>query len=415
MKVQRCYTGVMGFVVAAGIALAGSRAESYPKNNLGSTHLKVYNAPGFYTFHTDVSLKKLRQIWLRMNFVAEAYQQRLHAIFGGAVTQKLPFYIFKNSHEYYKDGGMPGSAGVFEYSYKGQWLMAIGGGELNHQIWHVIQHEGFHQFTFAFIHRFLPAWANEGTAEFFGEGLFTGSSFVTGWVPPYREALIKYEILHNKFKTIHAMREMSYSKWNDALMGTNYDEAWSMIYFLAYANHGRYGVPFTQYLRLYRQGFDAETAWDRVFGDNDLAFQRLYVKYWMNLPPNATAELYARVQTQALTNFLARAVTLKQRFYSARHFFAAAQDGTLKVYHFPNRLWLPPSLLNHALHESTRVGTWSMDSASRLPKLICLMPDGTRIIGSFRIRNGRPEDVGVKVIRDSKKPLSVEGLETVAR
>jgi hypothetical protein len=410
----RLYSWIAGGIAAVSILSAGPIAESYPKNNIGSTHLKVYNAPGFYTFHTDVNLKKLRQIWLRMNFVAEAYQQRLHAIFGGAVTQKLPFYIFKNSHEYYADGGMPGSAGVFEYNYTGQWLMAIGEGRLNHQIWHIIQHEGFHQFTFAFLHRFLPPWANEGTAEFFGEGLFTGSSFVTGWIPPYREARIKYEIKHNKFKTIHAMREMRYSQWNDVLMGTNYDEAWSMIYFLAYADHGRYGVPFTQYLRLYRHGFDAETAWDRVFGDDDLAFQRLYVKYWMNLPPNATAELYARVQTQSLTNFLARAVSLKQRFYSARHFLAAAGDGTLKVYHFPNRLWLPPSLLHHALHEASRVGTWSIDSASRLPQLICTMPDGTTITGSFRLSNGRPEDIRVKVgwPKDGGQPASP--LETVA-
>ncbi len=415
MTIRHYYKWAVGFILAAGMIFSGPKVQGYPKNNLGSTHLKVYNAPGFYTFHTDVSLKKLRQIWLRMNFVAEAYQQRLHAIFGGAVTHKLPFYIFKKAHEYYKDGGMPGSAGVFEYTYKGQWLMAIGGGQLNHQIWHVIQHEGFHQFTFAFIHRFLPAWANEGTAEFFGEGLFTGSSFVTGWLPPYREALIKYEIKHNKFKTIHTMREMSYSKWNDVLMGTNYDEAWSMIYFLAYANGGRYAVPFTQYLRLYRHGFDAETAWDRVFGDNDLAFQRLYVKYWMNLPPNATAELYARVQTEALTNFLARAMTLKQRFYSAKHFLAAAKDGTLKVYHFPNRLWLPPSLLTHAMHESMGIGTWSIASASRLPKLICLMPDGTKLIGSFHINNGRPMDVAVKVIRGSKTKQPTNGLETVAQ
>ncbi len=346
--------------------LAGVPAHGMPKNNIGSTHLKVYNAPGFYTFHTDVSLKTLRQIWLRMNFVAEAYQHRLHAIFGGAVTQKLPFYIFKNAHEYYADGGMPGSAGVFEYNYSGQWLMAICGRHMNHQRWHIIQHEGFHQFTFAFIHRFLPAWANEGTAEFFGEGLFTGSSFVTGWIPPYREAAIKYEIKHNKFKTIHAMRKMSYNKWNDVLMGTNYDEA-----------------------------------------------QRLYVKYWLNLPPNATAELYTRVQTTTLTNFLARAYTLKQRFYSARHFLHAAGDGTLKVYHFPNRLWLPPDLLSHALHESTRVGTWAIDS-SELPKLICTMPDGTRLIGSFRIADGRPVDVRVKVVKAKKKQSPSNYLESVA-
>ena len=401
------------FFAAACLLFSSLTARSLPKNNFGSTHLKVYNAPGFYTFHTDVSLKTLRQIWLRMNFVAEAYQRRLHAIFGGEVTQKLPFYIFKNSHEYYSDGGMPGSAGVFYYNYTGQWLMAIGGNHLTHQRWHIIQHEGFHQFTFAFIHRFLPAWANEGTAEFFGEGLFTGSSFVTGWIPPYREARIKYEIKHNKFKTIHAIREMSYRKWNDVLMGTNYDEAWSMIYFLAYAYHGRFAVPFTQYLRLYREGLDAETAWDRIFGNSDLAFQRLYVKYWMNLPPDATAELYARVQTTALTNFLARAYSLKQRFHSAQSFLAAAKDSTLKVYHFPNRLWLPPNLLNHARREAARIGTWSLKLAG-LPKLICTMPNGTKLIGSFGIADNRPVNVRVKVVAAKTTAAAFNALETVA-
>ncbi|MGC9260169.1 MAG: hypothetical protein ACP5I8_08865 [Phycisphaerae bacterium] len=413
--IRRCrFTGMVSILVAASVFLVNPSLHALPKDNKGSIHLKVYNAPGFYVFHTDVGLKTLRQIWLRMNFVAEAYQKRLHAIFGGAVTQKLPFYIFKNSHEYYADGGMPGSAGVFEYNYTGQWLMAIGGQHLTHQRWHIIQHEGFHQFTFAFIHRFLPAWANEGTAEFFGEGLFTGSSFVTGWIPPYREARIKYEIKHNKFKTIHAIREMSYRKWNDVLMGTNYDEAWSMIYFLAYANDGRYAVPFTQYLRLYREGLDAETAWDRIFGNDDLAFQRLYVKYWMNMPPNATAELYAGVQTEALTNFLARAYTLKQRFLSARSFLSAAKDGTLKVYHFPDRLWLPPNLLTHALRESRHIGAWSIQ-LSGLPKLICTMPDGTKIIGHFRIADNRPVGVNVTAVSSGKKAKSLSRLETVAR
>ncbi len=405
---------ITAVLAVAGVLLMNCSLHALPKDNKGSIHLKIYNAPGFYVFHTDVGLKTLRQIWLRMNFVAEAYQQRLHAIFGGAVTQKLPFYIFKNSHEYYSDGGMPGSAGVFEYNYTGQWLMAIGGRHMTHQRWHIIQHEGFHQFTFAFIHRFLPAWANEGTAEFFGEGLFTGSSFVTGWIPPYREARIKYEIKHNKFKTIHAIREMSYRRWNDALMGTNYDEAWSMIYFLAYANHGRYAVPFTQYLRLYREGLDAQTAWERIFGNNDLAFQRLYVKYWLNMPPNATAELYAGVQTEALTNFLARACILKQRFDSAQSFLSAARNGTLKVYHFPNRLWLPPNLLKHALRESRHIGTWSI-KRSGLPQLICTMPNGTQIIGSFQIADDRPVGVKVTAKATSTKTGPLSYLETVAR
>ncbi len=386
---------------------------SFPQDNSGSTHLKIYNAPGFYVFHTDVSLKTLRQIWLRMNFAANAYQERLHDIFGGDVTQKQPFYIFKDSAEYYLDGGMPGSAGVFIVDGQGERLMAIGSNHLNHQRWHVMQHEAFHQFTFAFLRAFLPPWANEGLAEFFGEGLFTGSSFVTGWIPPYREQRIKKEMTMDLFMSIHNMRKMPYKKWNDALIGTNYDEAWSMIYFLAYANHGRYARPFTAYLRLFKQGMSSEAAWERIFGNNDADFEKLWEKYWLNMPPNATAELFARVQTEALTNFLARAYTLRQKFPSAQAFLTAAQDGSLKVYHFPKRLWLPPNLLRHASTYAPLIGKWSLTTIG-LPRLTCTMPDGTRIIGSFRLSDNHPEHVRVKVISPHSDHAAANSLETVA-
>jgi hypothetical protein len=35
--------------------------------------------------------------------------------------------------------------------------------------WHVVQHEGFHQFVAQVIRGDMPIWANEGLAEYFGE------------------------------------------------------------------------------------------------------------------------------------------------------------------------------------------------------------------------------------------------------
>ena len=389
--------GIHWLVILATAFVLAAAGALRAKMDLPSD-LKTYNPPGFYVLHSDVPRPMLQQIWLRMNFAAGAYQRRLHAIFGGAVTAKQPFYIFKSYPEYYAAGGWPGSAGEFRVGYSGQRLMAMAGQKITHQVWHIIQHEGFHQFTFAFLGRMLPPWANEGTAEYFGEGLFTGNSFVTGWIPPYREKLIQWEIRHHKFLSIHKMRLMPYSQWNDVLMGTNYDEAWSMIYFLAWANHHKYAGPFTRYLRMFQQGVSSSLAWARVFGTNDADFEKLWKRYWLSLPPNATAELYARVQTQTLTNYLARSWSLNQKFKTATDFLHAAADGTLKQYVLPNRYWLPPSLLARALAQDPQVGTWTL-TPTRVPRLICTMSTGTKIIGIFHASRQWVGRVHVRVVR----------------
>ncbi len=372
------------------------------RRSVSAGTLKTYDPPGFYVFHTDESRSILQQIWLRMNFVAAAYQRKLHAIFGGDVTQKLPFFIYRREGEYYRGGCMPGSAGVFLVDGRGQRLMAIGGTHIDHQMWHIIQHEGFHQFTFAFLHRFLPPWANEGLAEYFGEGLFTGNSFVTGWIPPYRLARLKAEIRGHKLLSIHAMRVMSYRHWNDVLMGVNYDQAWSMIYFLAWADHHKYARPFTTYLKLFRDGIPAEQAWERVFGRDDAAFEKRWRKYWLDLPRNPTAVLYAKVQTQTLENFLSRAALGRQIFTSARQFFRTAASGKLRGFAIPNRLWLPPSLLKSALGHAESIGRWKL--TGKAPELICTMPDGTRVIGHCRINRRTVRRVWVTVIHGHGPP-----------
>ncbi len=404
--------GISPWRLLAATALFLAILTSGPKP-VAAVELKTFSPPGYYVFHTDESRAILQQIWLRMNFVAAAYQRRLHSIFGGYVTQKLPFYIYRRGSDYYRAGGVPGSAGVFMVDGQGQRLMAIGGTHIDHQMWHIIQHEGFHQFTFAFLHRFLPPWANEGVAEYFGEGLFTGNSFVTGWIPPWRLARLKAEIRGHKLLSIHAMRTMSYRHWNDVLMGVNYDQAWSMIYFLAWADHHRFAKPFTTYLKLFHNGVPAEQAWERVFGKNDAAFEKLWRKYWLSLPRNPTAILYAKVQTQTLENFLARAALRKQKFTTAKQFFDCIHADELKGFAIPSPLWLPPSLEKAAARRAPQIGLWKL--VGKLPELICSMPDGTEIIGHCRFGHARIRKVWVTVTKGHiRKRSSIPAGEALA-
>jgi Protein of unknown function (DUF1570) len=378
--------------------------------------LNTYSPPGYYIIHTDESREITQEIWLHMNFVAQAYEERLHDIFGGTVTDKLPFYIYTNPTDYYAAGAPAGSAGVFMVSYQGQKLMAIGGDQVTPQMWHILQHEGFHQFTYAMIGGYLPPWANEGLAEYFGDGLFTGDSFVTGWINPDRLARLKYEIRNNMFKSIHDMRELSYDKWNDVLMGVNYDQAWSMIYFLAWANNQRYAGPFMQYLTLFHSGLSSDDAWDRVFGvGSDADFERLWRQYWLNMPDDPTALLFAKVQTATLTSFLARAYTNGQRFKDMQEFVQDAANGSLKLFQLPNMLWLPDDMLQDALENAAGIGEWGMQfDDQQQPYIFCVMPDGTKLIGQFELGENRVRSVSVNVVlSESAKKQPADPLETV--
>ncbi|HTV49110.1 MAG TPA: DUF1570 domain-containing protein [Phycisphaerae bacterium] len=379
--------------------------------------LTTYNPPGYYTIHTDENLDITREIWLHMNFVAQSYEERLHDIFGGSVTQKLPFYIFTNPADYYAAGAPAGSAGVFmiNYVYGDQRLMAIGGDQITHEMWHILQHEGFHQFTYAMIGGYLPPWANEGLAEYFGDGLFTGDNFMTGWIDPDRLARLKYEIQNNMFKSIHDMRELSYDQWNDVLMGVNYDQAWSMIYFLAWANHQRYAQPFTQYLILFHNGMPSDEAWDHIFGANsDADFQRLWRQYWLNMPDDPTAQLFAKAQTATLTSFLARAYMNGQRFSGMQEFIQDATNGSLKLFQLPSMLWLPNHMLQTALENAADVGEWGMEfDPQKQPCIICQMPDGTRLVGRFELGDNRINAVIVTVVPSDQAQKPSDPLETV--
>jgi len=413
---NRLYAVLIFALVAILLVNSGSRADLPGDSSTSSpAQLTTYNPPGYYVIHTDESLDMTREIWLHMNFVAESYEERLHDIFGGTVTQKLPFYIFTNPSDYYAAGGPEGSIGVFMINFEDQRLMAIGGNQVTHQMWHVLQHEGFHQFTFAMIGGYLPPWANEGLAEYFGEGLFTGDSFVTGWIDPDRLERLKYEINNKMFKSIQDMREMSYDQWNDVLMGVNYDEAWSMIYFLAWANNQRYAQPFTQYLTLFHQGMSSDQAWNRVFGANsDADFERLWRQYWLNMPDDPTALLFAKTQTATFTSFLARAYLNGQRFSGMQEFVNDASKGSLKSFELPNMLWLPNDMLQTALDNAAGVGEWGMEFDDRKqPSIICVLPDGTKLIGRFELGDERIDSVTVTVVPSPEAQKPSDPLETV--
>ena len=382
---HRCLLAAPSTAAAAApvlIALLPAAAAAQPQ-------LKVYDTP-YYYIHTDLDIEGAREAAVRMTAMAREYLRRTQG-FAGQIRRKLPFYLYRNAADYHAAGGVPGSGGVF----KGRKLMAVAGKDTGGYTWHVVQHEGFHQFAHYVIGGKIPVWVNEGLAEYFGEAVFTGDGFVVGVVPPGRLRRLKKLIQAEKIKTVRQMLRMSYKEWTGKLVLANYDAAWSMVHFLVHADDGRYVNALSNLLNdiaLRRMRY--EHAWVKNFGRDLDAFQKRYTDYWLRLPDDPTRRLYQRAVMETMTSFFARAVGRRMRFDDADQFFAAAEGGKLKP---GMKDYLPPSLLEAALPEARRLGAWSIEKTGPNPHLVCELPDGRRFVGRFTFKEGVVAKVTVKL------------------
>src|SRR3954471_7786286 len=171
----------------------------------------------YYTLFTDVPREQAQEAAVRMSRMAEEYHNRTSA-FSGVIRSKLPFYLFRSRENYIAAGGMKGTDGLFN----GEALYAVAGERLTDRTWHVVQHEGFHQFAAAVIGGERPMWVNEGLAEYFGEAIFTGDGFVSGIIPQWRMKRLRDEIQQNKLMSIARMMSLSNAEWNGNIRIENY-------------------------------------------------------------------------------------------------------------------------------------------------------------------------------------------------
>ena len=342
--------------------------------------LKTTESP-YYIIHTDLDLDATREAYVRMTRMFEEYQRRT-AGFSGEIRGKFPFYLFKDEKDYAAAGGLKDSEGVFIVDSGGSRLMAIAGEKTTPYTWHVVQHEGFHQFAAAVIRGDLPPWLNEGLAEYFGEALFTGDSFVSGVIPPRRLLRIQNAIAEKKFKPFREMFLLSQDDWNDEMATANYDQAWAMVHFLAQGEDGKYQKAFVAFMRAISTGKPYLDAWFEVFGRDVDAFQKRFEKWWSELPPNPTAVLYERATLLILTSFLARANAQGQKFDSADAFLLAAADGSLK--RAPEE-YLPQSLARTAGQQGSKLTDLTLLQKGPLPQMSCIASDGSKMTVSYTL------------------------------
>lgn len=353
----------------------------------------------YYVIHSDLETDAVREAAARMTAMAEEYYERTKS-FGGTITERMDFYLFSRGEDYYAAGGIKGSAGM----YDSRRLMAIAGANPTERTWRVVQHEGFHQFSHRVIRANLPIGIEEGLAEYFANSIFTGDGFVSGTITPNQRTRVQAMIKENKQQSIEQFLGITRTQWKDKLESANYLQAWSIAHFLAHGDDGRYQDRFSRFIRGLSRGGNWRAAWQTQFGGSFDAFDKQWTRWWSELPENPTADLLDRASVATMTSFFARAITQKQTFESAEHFFKAAEADELKSHRDD---WLPRSLLTGRLPAARKLGSWSIvQEPGRRPELHCQRKDGTTFVGQFTIKsNNRIDKVSVQ-IRKPAEPAS---------
>jgi len=388
-------------LLGGAVAHAANNANGPSAEQVRAT-LPVFQTP-YYVVHCDLDPDETREAITRMTKMFEEYRERTKG-FSGQIRQKFPFYLFKSREEYTAAGGPPNTGGVF-MSWDGV-LMGFKPGTESHAVawmWHTVQHEGFHQFVSAVIGGNMPPWLNEGMAEYFGEGIFTGDSYITGAIPPERLRRLKFEMEQQGDKglpTIKEMLQINGKAWASNVNIRNYDKAWSMVHFLVNGESGKYQKLLVNVMLDLNRGAGWDQAWVHSFGTGG-GFEDHWKTYWTDMDANPTDDVYARATVATLTSFLARAAAQRQHFMQFEDFATAAAADQVKI---AEADWLPPMLLKLAMADAARrrdksAGQFALDGPATGPnKVVLTMPDGTRLVGTFALTGGHPADVKVQTI-----------------
>lgn len=277
-------------------APASKQADEAPK-------LRVFRTRNYEVF-TDLPESEARPFAQHMDLVYSEYAKRLKA-FPTRDTKPVRLYLFSSQEQYLlgladKGFDAANTAGVFFRSRDETGLAIFVRGFERRRMLSTLQHEGFHQFAHQRIGDTIPMWANEGLAEYFGEGLLLGRTMQTGLAPASRILRVRDAIRTGNIFSFEEMLTMSNAQWNarvnsgDRRAAVMYDQAWSMTHFLVHAERGRYAGPFEQYLVALGQGKTAEQAFEQAFRTSDFkAFERLWTKYMTDTiepDPVSTAE-----------------------------------------------------------------------------------------------------------------------------
>jgi hypothetical protein len=261
-----------------------------------------------YHIHTDLDTALAGDLARRMDAMYDEYGRRL-ADFLPREQTRFDVYLFKRQADYMAFVGphATNTGGVF---LPGRGALAA---YLENQgrdaLRQTLQHEAFHQFAYTAITTDMPVWLNEGLAQLFEEGLWTGKGFVLGEAPPRRVRQLEADMAGHRLTPFRDFMTIDLERWSKTLAAskeagaTEYNQAWAMVHFLVNATdaqgHELYRTRFIQMLRLLHKGRDAKAAFEEAFSSNIEGFQQRFVEFARAQRPTPLSTVIERQQLLA--------------------------------------------------------------------------------------------------------------------
>ena len=392
---------VRGLLILAA-ALAGASATDAAARSKSVLPNYPRTNSRYYVVYSRLDRETLREAHARLTAMAREYHRRTSG-FSKSVKRRLAVCLFDNLDDYYRAGGLKGSAGLFT----GSALLAVVPKGQPWGNWPTVLHEGFHQFAEQSVGGRWPVWLNEGMAEYFAHAIWTGDTVVTGLISPLRLVRFHAQLKANRAKGFVDFAGIDQTAWNAAMNVDYYDQAWSMVHYLAHAHGAKYRSVLGNLIRDASRGRRGDTALKRRLGRHLKKVESDWRSWWLAQRHDATTHLYTKAAVATITSFLARAHMQGLRFQSADEFLAAGREG--KIDTTPNgreSLWLPDRLFKEQLvYVLRRRGTWKL-LPGPLPSLQLTSHDGRVFTGSFKPSASRRPDVRVAIAAEKPEPAA---------
>jgi len=200
------------------------------------------------------------------------------------------------------------TAGVFFSSEQDAGLATFVEDQSSVEMFHVLQHEGFHQFAQMRMGSGLPQWANEGLAEYFGQSILVKGDLKMGLAPEQRIQAMALAVKTKTSWPFEKLLNMSNKEWNDnvrtgdARAGMMYDQSWTIVHFLVEGAGGKYRSAFVDYIKLTSQGMQGAQAFERAFKLKDVReFEDAWKRYILQeMRPDGVSTALERMQFLAV-------------------------------------------------------------------------------------------------------------------
>jgi hypothetical protein len=335
-----------------------------------------------YLFKTDVPRDQAREAFIRLDRAFESYAYDLRGR-GQPVDRRLNAAFFAKREDmlaYTKD---PRIAAMFVWQGENQAIVFAMSPDMS-TVWGNLQHEAFHQYVRYSVGE-LPQWLDEGIAEYYEAGIFTGDGYELGGVDPRELADAQALARLNSFVPYNQFVAVNTKQWIGAMNHRWYVQAWSMVYFLMHANNGEYKPKLESFMARVAKATERERAsedfgrdmWRAEFGNDFTQWEGAWKRWLAGMKDTVNVAAQRRANVRTILSLADRARIANARFTSFAELTVLAAGNRLSLPQDQVN-WLPPQVLKDALVKMDRRAAWTLTTEDR-PVLTVKYPDGMTV------------------------------------